>query len=221
MASPALESLMAKPSFHALRAKALLQEFFRHELPPPSTVPGPAIPDSPSAATVLEGQPETSSHHKTSIKADVEPVGIIGAGVAGLKAAMLLSQAGIPFEIIEASNRVGGRLFTYQFSDQPYDYFDVGAMRYPDIPPMQSTFDLFKELGWVPGGPGRLIPYHLSSSNTVQEFNDIRMQGPPPVDIDANVLPRLYIFLSHTNRHCVQLRAEAQHSRVIKVDCRP
>jgi Flavin containing amine oxidoreductase len=151
----------------------------------------------------------------------MSPVGIIGAGVAGLKAAMLLSQAGIPFEIIEASNRVGGRLFTYQFSDQPYDYFDVGAMRYPDIPPMQSTFDLFKELGWVPGGPGRLIPYYLSSSNTVQEFNDIRMQGPPPVDIDANVLPRLYIFLSHTNRHCVQLRAEAQHSRVIKVDCRP
>lgn len=177
---------MAQPSFHALRAKALLQEFFRHELPPPSIVPSPAIPDPSSAAPVSpEVQLATSSDQTRLIGAGAEAVGIIGAGVAGLKAAMLLSQAGIPFEIIEASNRVGGRVFTYQFSNQPYDYFDVGPMRYPDIPPMQSTFDLFKEVGWVPGGPGRLVPYYLSSSNTIQEFNDIRVQGPPPVDVDV------------------------------------
>jgi monoamine oxidase len=75
------------------------------------------------------------------------PVGIIGARVAGLRAAMLLQAAGIPYEIIEASDRIGGRVFTYTFSGQTYDYFDVGPMRYPDIPLMQSTFELFKELG--------------------------------------------------------------------------
>lgn len=40
------------------------------------------------------------------------PVLIVGAGIAGLTAGYRLSQAGVPVEIIEARNRVGGRIFT-------------------------------------------------------------------------------------------------------------
>jgi monoamine oxidase len=40
------------------------------------------------------------------------PVLIIGAGVAGLTAGYRLRQAGIPFRIIEAQNRVGGRMYS-------------------------------------------------------------------------------------------------------------
>ncbi|KFZ00613.1 hypothetical protein V501_10597 [Pseudogymnoascus sp. VKM F-4519 (FW-2642)] len=71
-------------------------------------------------------------------------VGIIGAGAAGLYAAVLLDSLGIEYDIIEASDRVGGRIYTYRFNetawlnstpDDPdyYDYFDVGAMRFPGM----------------------------------------------------------------------------------------
>lgn len=35
---------------------------------------------------------------------------IIGAGCAGLEAGRILAQKGIPFEIFEATNRIGGRV---------------------------------------------------------------------------------------------------------------
>ncbi|KZT10364.1 uncharacterized protein LAESUDRAFT_711566 [Laetiporus sulphureus 93-53] len=50
-------------------------------------------------------------------------VGIIGAGVGGLYAAMMLESLGIQCEIVEASNRCGGRLFTYRFTDAKHDYY--------------------------------------------------------------------------------------------------
>jgi monoamine oxidase len=43
---------------------------------------------------------------------DGEPVLIIGAGIAGLTAGYRLRQAGIPVRIIEAQNRVGGRMYS-------------------------------------------------------------------------------------------------------------
>jgi len=53
-----------------------------------------------------------------------EPVGILGAGVGGLYTALILQSLNVSYEIIEASNRTGGRLFTHQFSGGgPYDYF--------------------------------------------------------------------------------------------------
>lgn len=71
----------------------------------------------------------------------VVKAGIIGAGAAGLFTALTLeylntAQSSVKFtyDILEAdtTNRSGGRLYTHQFSAQPHDYFDVGAMRFPD-----------------------------------------------------------------------------------------
>lgn len=61
---------------------------------------------------------------------------IVGAGIAGLYIAILLDSLEIPnvsYDILEASNDLGGRLRTHHFSNAQYDYFDVGAMRYPNI----------------------------------------------------------------------------------------
>ncbi|KAL4723242.1 hypothetical protein ACLX1H_009732 [Fusarium chlamydosporum] len=94
---------------------------------------------------------------------------IVGAGIAGLYIAMILDDLQIPnleYEILEASDRVGGRVYTHRFSEEENDYYDIGAMRYPDIPTNQRVFDLFKRTGV------RLLKYHLQGTNCLKLFND-------------------------------------------------
>lgn len=72
---------------------------------------------------------------------------IIGAGAAGLFTALLLDYLNeclpefhVEYDIFESSATVGGRLYTYNFSDAkdpPHDYYDVGAMRFPENPIMK------------------------------------------------------------------------------------
>ena len=59
-------------------------------------------------------------------------VGIIGAGAGGLYTAVLLDSLGIDYDILEASDRVGGRIFTHRFNETAWshstpndpDYYD-------------------------------------------------------------------------------------------------
>jgi Flavin containing amine oxidoreductase len=101
-------------------------------------------------------------------------VAIIGAGVAGLRTAMLLQYMRIPYKIFEASDRPGGRVFTYQFASRPeenpqgkHDYYDVGAMRFPDNDANQETFKLFEELGIQ----DKVIPYVMSIDENIRLYN--------------------------------------------------
>ncbi|KAF3930142.1 hypothetical protein ABW19_dt0208437 [Dactylella cylindrospora] len=108
---------------------------------------------------------------------------IVGAGVAGLYIAMILDDLNIPnlsYDILEANTRVGGRAYTYHFSDEPHDYYDIGAMRYPKIPSMDRTFDLFRRTE-VP-----LIPYYLTGPKTPSLFNDrFFVEGPDPYHVSV------------------------------------
>lgn len=51
-------------------------------------------------------------------------IGILGAGVGGLYTALILDSLDIGYEILEASDRAGGRLSTYTFPNGgKYDYY--------------------------------------------------------------------------------------------------
>ncbi|KAG9218552.1 hypothetical protein PLEOSDRAFT_1064574 [Pleurotus ostreatus PC15] len=101
-------------------------------------------------------------------------VGILGAGVGGLYAALILDSLDIKYEIIEASERTGGRLYTHRFkrpdgSDgDKYDYYDVGAMRFPHTVVMARLFHLFNY------GPLNVGDFHLSGQLKDYYFNDTK-----------------------------------------------
>jgi monoamine oxidase len=55
---------------------------------------------------------------------------VVGAGMAGLTSALLLQESGYRVTVLEAQNRLGGRVFTYHgFPGKMYGEF--GAMRFP------------------------------------------------------------------------------------------
>jgi monoamine oxidase len=57
---------------------------------------------------------------------DAPRIAIVGAGIAGLSAALTLADAGIPFTVYEASERVGGRMFsntTYFDQGQEFEWY--------------------------------------------------------------------------------------------------
>lgn len=87
---------------------------------------------------------DQTKHNMIPVQADEFKIGIVGAGVSGLFTALLFDwlnqhpklqgKLKINYDIIEASDgsRVGGRLYTHRFSETEHDYYDVGAMRFPE-----------------------------------------------------------------------------------------
>ncbi|XP_077983265.1 amine oxidase [flavin-containing] B-like [Glandiceps talaboti] len=68
---------------------------------------------------------------------------VIGAGISGLSAAKLLSEEGLDVLVVEARDRVGGRLYTVQ--DPAFQYSDMGGSY---IGPTQNRiYRLAKEVG--------------------------------------------------------------------------
>ncbi|KAL2671599.1 hypothetical protein Neosp_014189 [[Neocosmospora] mangrovei] len=121
-------------------------------------------------------------------------IGIVGAGVSGLFSAMvfdwlnehpeLKGKLEIKYDILEAAGeeRLGGRLYTHKFSEgdpvKTHDYYDVGAMRFPNNDIMKRTFQLFNLIG-LHQGKGGIIPYYLDDIDGVcpSYFNDVRQVG--------------------------------------------
>ena len=137
----------------------------------------------------------TSETSKVHIPTEEVPVGILGAGkqhrsyllhftdspvgASGLYTALILDSLDIPYKILEARGDVGGRLFTHHFPDPtgaPYNYFDVGAMRFSKIDAMRRLFNLFE---YPPLNDGdiqlkeKLILFHHASENAFSSYNGV------------------------------------------------
>jgi NADPH-dependent 2,4-dienoyl-CoA reductase/sulfur reductase-like enzyme len=109
-------------------------------IPPPNRH-NPQDQDDPPAGKA----PDEENPPREEVPPDegIKPakVCIVGAGAAGIYMALMLTYLGIEFDLLEASDRIGGRVYTYdgfKQSDKPgeqyaHNYYDVGAMRIPMI----------------------------------------------------------------------------------------
>ncbi|RSL83216.1 hypothetical protein CEP51_004657 [Fusarium floridanum] len=150
-----------------------------------------------NVAQLLEKTAEKTGRGFVPEKPGKLDIGIVGAGVSGLFTAMvfdwlnehpelkgLKEKLEIKYDIMEAAGeeRLGGRLYTHKFSDgdpvKTHDYYDVGAMRFPNNEIMKRTFQLFNFIG-LHKGKGGLIPYYLDDELGAcpSYFNDVRHVG--------------------------------------------
>ncbi len=111
----------------------------------------------------MEDFQKTTAAVKMSNPPSPISVGIVGGGMTGLYSALLLQNyiPGVKVKIFEANKRVGGDVFTYHFSEEPNQFFEVGAMRLPEIESHKPVFQLIDYLNSKLPSPIKLIEYHF------------------------------------------------------------
>ncbi len=138
--------------------------------------------DSICKGSLETAAPSNASTNAGVISSPLHPasrslnVGIIGGGMSGLYSALLLQNCipDVKVKIFEADKRIGGRVFTYHFSEEPHQFFEAGAMRLPDIESHKPLFQLIDYLNWeLPEKHLELIDY----SYVHQEGNRVFVNG--------------------------------------------
>ncbi|KAI9741298.1 MAG: hypothetical protein M1834_003015 [Cirrosporium novae-zelandiae] len=105
-------------------------------------------------------------------------VGIVGGGIAGLYAALLLQREGHCVRILEGTNHVGGRVHTHYFTSEKDQYYEAGAMRIPKSDFHKIVYQLVDYISSASHLPlhmkVNLIKYVLTSPGNDLYINGIR-----------------------------------------------
>jgi monoamine oxidase len=109
-------------------------------------------------------------------------VTILGAGTAGLAAAYELEKLGHKVRIFEASQRVGGRVWTHRFNDNTYG--ELGAMRIPSE--HDYTLHYVKEMGLS-------LRKFVSAHQNLECYYDIRDTQVRMKDASANLYSKFHL----------------------------
>lgn len=94
-----------------------------------------------------------------NVVGEKKKVTVIGAGVAGLVTAYELERLGHEVEVIEASDRIGGRIHTHRFTGEAGPFAELGAMRIPSA--HRLTLHYIAELGLQ----DQVLPFHTIFSD--------------------------------------------------------
>jgi monoamine oxidase len=136
------------------------------EAPRPDDVPPNTTPVAPE---ILEIPDEGLGAGPKARK----PVVIIGAGLAGLVAAFELKREGHEVVVLEAQNRVGGRIYTLRAPFAPGLYAEAGGMRIPRAHDLTLRYCELFDLPLRPfmmGNPKALV--HLGGERMTREEAD-------------------------------------------------
>lgn len=122
---------------------------------------------------------------------------VIGAGLAGLNAAFLLEQQGVDVLVLEGSDRIGGRVFTYR---DGADYVDMGGSEL-SVKSYARVLDMIERLDiqvrpWA--GAGIEFAYHINGQTVAPTdwptSKANKLAGParntPPLFLSGMLLPR-------------------------------
>jgi len=102
--------------------------------------------------------------------AATDPVVVVGAGLAGLRAAEVLRKAGAPVVVLEARSRPGGRVYTIRTPFAEGLYAEAGAIR---IPPLHETVvQLAKDYGL------NLVPFESFNGSALVTIGSVTAKIP-------------------------------------------
>ena len=151
---------------------------------------------------------------------------IVGGGNAGLSAAYTLHKAGVPFVLLEASNRVGGRVIHRQYKDIIYN---DGAF-YTE-PQWKTTFDYLEEFGlldkvyepdkkvygmWL----GDKVAYFEDTGNLFQSLLSLKGMPKKLLLQGAKFVPALLMNMSKIDQEAAQTGDFDSLSDVAKLSVR-
>src|ERR1044071_1750535 len=90
---------------------------------------------------------------------------VIGAGYSGLSAALRLKQTGKSVVVVEARDRVGGRIFSHHLSDGTT--FDVGGAWVSDWPAQPHIRNLMQQVEGITGKPIKMFTQYEKGMNVL------------------------------------------------------